>query len=344
MQYLPLGQTGLQVSRLCLGMMSFGSPTWRPWILDEEMARPIVRRAFELGFNFFETADMYSAGVSEELTGKFVREFGRREEVVIATKVFHPVQMDHNPARASTHQPPRRPNDRGLSRKRIFHAVDASLKRLGTDYIDLYQIHRLDPDTPMEETLEALHDIVKMGKVRYIGASSMWAWQFSKAQYLAQRHGWTRFVSMQNHYNLAYREEEREMIPLCRDLGVGLIPFSPLARGFLAGTRSRDDLQASPGDTSRAKTDDIAQQRFYRPEDFAVAQAASRVAQARGVSTAQVAYAWLLQRPGITAPIAGVSKAWQLEEAHAAMAVKLDAAEIEAIEAPYLPHPVLGHS
>ncbi len=343
MEYLTLGRTGLQVSRLCLGMMSFGTPAWRPWILDEAAARPIVRRAFEMGFNFFETADMYSAGVSEELTGKFVREFGRREEVVIATKVFHPVQMEHNPARDST-QPPRRPNDRGLSRKRIFHAVDASLRRLGTDYIDLYQIHRLDPETPMEETLEALHDIVKTGKVRYIGASSMWAWQFSKAHHLAQRHGWTPFVSMQNHYNLAYREEEREMIPLCRDLGVGLIPFSPLARGFLAGTRSRADLQSAPGDSSRAKTDDIAQQRFYRPEDFEVVEAASAVAKARGVSTSQVAYAWLLQRPGITAPIVGVSKDWQLEEAHAALALKLEAAEIASIEAPYRPHPVLGHS
>lgn len=344
MQYVQLGRTGLQVSQICLGMMTYGSPQWRPWTMDEEASRPVVRRAFELGINFFETADMYSAGVSEELTGKFVREFGRREEVVVATKVFHPVDMAYNPGKPGAAAPTRRPNDRGLSRKRIFHAVDASLRRLGMDYIDLYQIHRLDPDTPVEETMEALHDLVKAGKVRYIGASSMWAWQFAKMQQVAERHGWSRFASMQNHYNLAYREEEREMNPLCRDQGVALIPFSPLARGFLAGNRGRGDLAQDTQDKSRAKTDDIAQQRFYRDEDFNVVDALVEVAKARDASPAKVAYAWLLHQRGITAPIVGASKSYQVEDAVAATTLALREEELAALQRPYRPHPVLGHS
>jgi aryl-alcohol dehydrogenase-like predicted oxidoreductase len=260
MKYTRLGSTGLSVSRLCLGMMTYGTPAWRPWILDEAASRPLVKRAIELGINFFDTADTYSAGESEVLTGRFIAEFCRRDEVVIATKVFFPVTMETRQGQpAGTDRLP--PNTHGLSRKRIFHAIDASLKRLGTDYVDLYQIHRFDPRTPIEETMEALHDVVKAGKARYIGASSMWAWQFAKAQQVAKENGWTRFVSMQNHYNLVYREEEREMLPLCRDQGIAVIPWSPLARGFLAGNRVREDKSA--GETSRAKTDEIAQSLYY---------------------------------------------------------------------------------
>ncbi|MBC7954785.1 MAG: aldo/keto reductase, partial [Cytophagales bacterium] len=238
MKYTRLGSTGLNVSRLCLGMMTYGTSAWRPWILDEAASKPLVKRAVELGINFFDTADTYSGGESEVLTGKFLAEFCKRDEVVIATKVFFPVSMTEARTKPGVQVPP---NTQGLSRKRIFHAVDASLKRLNTDYIDLYQIHRWDARTPIEETMEALHDVVKAGKARYIGASSMWAWQFAKAQQIARDKGWTCFVSMQNHYNLAYREEEREMLPLCRDLGVGVIPWSPLARGFLAGNRAQGD-------------------------------------------------------------------------------------------------------
>ncbi len=341
MQYVRLGQTGLKVSRICLGMMTYGTPQWRPWVLDEAASRPLVKQAIELGLNFFDTADMYSAGASEVLTGKFLKDYCQREEVVVATKVYYPVELEFKGGSQSDVKPPRRPNRDGLSRKRIFHAVDASLQRLGTDYIDLYQIHRLDADTPMEETMEALHDVVKAGKVRYLGASSMWAWQFAKAQQLAKEHGWTRFVSMQNHYNLAYREEEREMNPLCREQGVALIPWSPLARGFLAGNRQLGDKEE--GSTERAKTDNIAQGYYYRASDFSVVAELSKLSQEKGVSNATLAYAWLLHK-GVTAPIVGASKSHQLDQAVAALNVELSAQDIFRLEAAYEPHPVLGHS
>ena len=340
MDYVNLGRTGLKVSRICLGMMTYGTSQWRPWILDEADARPIVRRAVDLGINFFDTADMYSAGASEELTGKFLREFTRRDEVVIATKVFFPVDLAFQPAAADSTPP--RPNTHGLSRKHIFEAVEASLKRLGVDYIDLYQIHRWDYQTPIEETMETLHDLVRSGKVRYIGASSMWAWQFAKAQHTAQSNGWAQFVSMQNHYNLIYREEEREMIPLCRDQGVALIPWSPLARGFLVGNRTADDNTA--GRTSRAKSDDLAHNLYYRDEDFAVVDRLSQVASQCGESNARIGYAWLLHQPGLAAPIVGASKIAHIEEAVAATQVKLSDEEIQLLNEPYRPHPVLGHS
>jgi len=340
MQYTRLGRTGLKVSRICLGMMTYGTPKWRPWILDEEASRPLVRHAVELGINFFDTADLYSGGQSEVLTGKFLREFCQREEVVVATKLFYPVDLDFKGGAALGVKPPQRPNADGLSRKRIFHAVDQSLQRLGTDYIDLYQIHRFDYGTPMEETMEALHDVVKAGKVRYLGASSMYAWQFARMQQIAKEHGWTPFVSMQNHYNLAYREEEREMIPLCRDQGVGLIPWSPLARGFLAGNRKREDKDS--GETSRAKTDDIAQKYYYRDSDFQVVEALSALAQKRGVTNATLAYAWLLHK-GVTAPIIGASKLHQLDQAAAAVDIVLTDEEVRQLQAPYEPHPVIGH-
>jgi aryl-alcohol dehydrogenase-like predicted oxidoreductase len=339
MEYINLGQTGLKVSRICLGMMTYGTSKWRPWVLDESDSHPIVQRAVELGINFFDTADMYSAGVSEELTGKFLREFTRRDEVVIATKVFFPVDIAFQGGYADSSPPP--PNTAGLSRKRIFSAVEASLKRLGIDYIDLYQIHRWDYETPIEETMEALHDLVKSGKVRYIGASSMYAWQFAKAQHIAQSKGMVRFVSMQNHYNLIYREEEREMIPLCRDMGVALIPWSPLARGFLAGNRTPDDISA--GRTARAKSDDYAQKLYYREEDFAVVNSLSELASKRGESNARIAYAWLLHQPGLAAPIVGASKIAHIEEAVAATQVKLSEDEIKLLGSSYKPHTVLGH-
>ncbi|MEO7241391.1 MAG: aldo/keto reductase [Variovorax sp.] len=341
MQYTRLGHTGLAVSRIALGMMTYGTPQWRPWVLDEAASREIVRHAVELGINFFDTADTYSAGESEKLTGKFVREFCRREEVVVATKVFNPVSLAFKGRNSAGEKPARVPNGDGLSRKRLFHAIDDSLARLGTDYVDLWQIHRLDHATPIEETMEALHDIVKSGKVRYIGASSMFAWEFAKAQQVAKEHGWTRFVSMQNHYNLAYREEEREMIPLCHDQGVGVLPWSPLARGFLAGNRAAGDAEA--GATVRAKSDDAAQKFYYGDDDFAVVAALSRLAQERGVANAALAYAWLLHK-GVTAPIVGASKAWQLDQAVAALDVQLNADEMAALEAAYRPHPILGHS
>ena len=341
MKYANLGASGLRVSRIALGMMTFGTPAWRPWVLDEAAARPIVRRAIELGINLFDTADMYSAGLSEEVTGRLLRDMAPRDEIVIATKLFHPVDIAFKGGNDPAPKPPQRPNTSGLSRKRIFSAVDASLKRLDTDFIDLYQIHRFDPTTPVEETMEALNDVVRAGKVRYIGASSMWAWQFAKMQHAAERAGWTRFVSMQNHYNVVYREEEREMIPLARDQGVGLVPWSPLARGFLAGNRGRDDR--SSGATERARTDEIALRLYYQDSDFAVLEALERLAQKKGVSNASLAYAWLMSRPGVTAPIVGSSKVWQLEEAVAALDVTLSADESEVLEAPYRPHPVLGH-
>ena len=340
MHYTRLGRSGLTVSRIALGMMSYGTPQWRPWVLDEAASRPLVRQAVELGINFFDSADMYSGGESEVLTGRFVREFCRRDEAVIATKLYYPVGLEFGGAQRSAATPAPRPNTSGLSRKRVLHAVDASLQRLGTDYIDLYQIHRFDPATPLEETMEALHDVVKAGKVRYLGACSMWAWQFAKAQAIARERGWTPFVSMQNHYNLAYREEEREMIPLCRDQGVGLIPWSPLARGFLAGNRKREDKDS--GETSRAKTDDIAQKYYYRDSDFTVLEALSALAARRGVSNATLAYAWLL-RKGVTAPIVGASKPYQLDHAAAAVDVALADDEVAQLEAAYEPHPVIGH-
>ena len=341
MQTTRLGNTGLVVSRLCLGMMTYGTPKWRPWVLDEAASRPLVRHAVEQGINFFDTADMYSAGESEVLTGRFVREFCRRDEAVVATKLFHPVDMGFGSGiapGANTYRP--RPNTSGLSRKRIFHAVDASLQRLGLDYIDLYQIHRWDNATPIEETMEALHDVVKAGKVRYLGASSMWAWQFAKAQGIARERGWTPFVAMQNHYNLAYREEEREMIPLCKDQGVALIPWSPLARGFLAGNRQAGDKAS--GATARAQTDEIAHKLYYRASDFATVERLAALAQARGVSNATLAYAWLLHK-GVTAPIFGASKRAQIDQAVAAVGLDLSVEEVARLEAGYEPHPVLGH-
>jgi aryl-alcohol dehydrogenase (NADP+) len=341
MDYVNLGASGLKVSRIALGMMTFGTPEWRPWVLTEDAARPIVQRAVELGINVFDTADMYSAGVSEEITGRLVREYAQRDEVIVATKVFFPVEMGFKGQNSPGPQPKPRPHRQGLSRKHIFAAVDASLKRLGLDWIDLYQIHRFDPAVPVEETMEALHDVVKSGKVRHIGASSMWAWQFAKMQQVARAHGWTPFVSMQNHYNLLYREEEREMIPLCLDQGVGLLPWSPLARGFLAGNRAREDRTA--GATSRAQTDEIAQRFYYQDGDFEVVDALKKVAEGRGESMARVAYAWLLGRRGVSAPIVGASQTWQLEDAVAATSIALSAEELKILEDAYRPHPVLGH-
>ena len=326
MQYTHLGRAGIQVSRICLGAMTYGTSKWRPWVLDEEPSRPFIRRAIELGVNFFDTADMYSDGLSEEVLGRALSEFARREEVIIATKVYFPTGPSQN--------------ERGLSRLHILRSIDSSLRRRGTDYVDLYQIHRWDPETPIEETLEALHDVVKAGKARYIGASSMYAWQFAKALYLADQHGWTRFMSMQNHYNLVYREEEREMLPLCRDQHIGVIPWSPLARGFLAGNRTREQW----GDTVRAKTDDFAKSMYFQDSDFAVVSRVKTLAAARAVTPAQIALAWLLHRPGITAPIIGASRMPQLEESVAAVEIQLTQEEVSSLEEPYKPHPVLGHS
>jgi aryl-alcohol dehydrogenase (NADP+) len=326
MDYVRLGSTGLKVSRLCLGCMTYGSKKWRDWILEEEESRPFFRRALEMGINFFDTADMYSVGVSEEITGRALRDFAQRDKVVIATKVFNPMGDD--------------PNQKGLSRKHIHHAIDDSLRRLGTDYIDLYQIHRFDYETPIEETLRALDDVVRAGKALYIGASSMFAYQFTKMLKTSDALGLARFVSMQNHYNLVYREEEREMLPLCREEGIGVIPWSPLARGFLAGNRRAQDF----GDTVRAKTDDYAQKLYYQPSDFTVVERVTEIAKHRGVPNAQVALAWLLRQPGITAPIIGASKMRHLEDAVAALSLKLEDAELKALAGPYQPHPVLGHS
>ena len=342
MQTTRLGRSGLQVSRLALGMMTWGTTAWRPWIRSEDEGRPVFRRAVELGINFFDTADMYSAGLSEEITGRYLREFCRRDEAVVATKVFYPVDLAFKGGNAPGPKPAPAPNAAGLSRKRILAAIDASLTRLKLDHVDLYQIHRFDPQVPVEETMEALHDVVRAGKARYLGASSMYAWQFAKLQSAAERHGWTPFISMQNHYNLAYREEEREMNPYCLDTGVGLIPWSPLARGFLAGNRSRED--AAAGATSRAATDDIALKLYYRDEDFAVVEALKAVAAARGASPATVAYAWLLSRPGVAAPIVGVSSVAQLEQASAALEIALTVEEVAALEAPYRPHSIAGHT
>jgi aryl-alcohol dehydrogenase (NADP+) len=326
MEYVNLGKSGLKVSRICLGMMTYGTSKWRDWVLDEEESRPFIRRALEGGVNFFDTADMYSKGMSEQVLGRALKDFSRREEMVIATKVYFPMGSG--------------PNQRGLSRLHILNAIDDSLGRLGTDYVDLYQIHRWDNSTPIEETLEALHDVVKSGKARYIGGSSMYAWQFARSLYLADLHGWTRFISMQNHYNLIYREEEREMIPLCLEEGIGLIPWSPLARGFLAGNRSMETF----GETVRAKTDDFAQSMYFQEEDFKVVDRAQQLAEQKGVTSAQIALAWLLHQPGITAPIIGASKMKHLEEALAALDIELSGEEIAYLEEPYQPHRVLGHS
>ena len=327
MQYKRLGSTGLQVSRICLGTMTYGAKSWREWVLEEEESKPFFRRALEAGINFFDTADMYSLGVSEEITGRALKEFGpSRDKVIIATKVFNAMNDD--------------PNAKGLSRKHIHHAIDDSLRRLKTDYIDLYQIHRFDPETPIEETLEALDQVVRQGKALYIGASSMYAWQFSKMLAKSRELGLARFATMQNHYNLIYREEEREMLPLCREEGIGVIPWSPLARGFLAGNRTKQDH----GETIRAKTDDYAQKLYYQPSDFTVVDRVTEVARQHGVSNAQVALAWVAAQPGITAPIIGASKITQLDEAIAALDVRLSPEDLKALAEPYQPHKILGHS
>jgi len=330
MEYVNLGGTGTKVSRLALGMMTYGAKSWREWVLEWDEASPLIQRAFKAGINFFDTADMYSVGASEEITGRAVKEFAtNRDEVVIATKVFNPMSEGLN--------------DRGLSRKHIMASIDKSLKRLGTDYVDLYQIHRFDPETPVEETLEALNDVVKAGKALYLGASSMYAWQFlSMLNYQKQR-GLAEFVTMQNHYNLVYREEEREMIPLCLSEGVGLIPWSPLARGFLAGNRKANEDKLK-GETTRARTDVYAHQLYYRESDFAVVDRLTEVAEARGVKNAQVALAWMLGKPGVSAPIIGASKMYQLDDAIAAMEIKLTEDEVKKLEEGYEPHPVLGHA
>jgi len=325
MEYVNLGRTGLRVSRVCLGMMSFGNDSERPWVLDEEAAEPIVRAAVEGGVTFFDTADTYSAGASEVATGHILPKYLGREEMVVATKVFMPVTPGENGG--------------GLSRKHILAGIDASLTRLGMDYVDLYQIHRWDNRTPVEETMEALHDVVRAGKARYIGASSMFAWQFAKAQAAADANGWTRFVSMQNHYNLIYREEEREMIPQCVDMGVGVIPWSPLARGVLAGNRTRSGERR----TTRSETDDFTNYLYNQPTDFDVVERVAEVAGGRGVPAAQVALAWLLQKRGVTAPIVGATKTGHLSDALAAEQLVLEESEVERLEEPYAPHPVLGH-
>jgi len=326
MTYTSIGQSGLKVSRICLGMMTYGSRQWRDWILEEDEARPIVKRAVELGINFFDTADMYSLGVSEEVTGKLLREFTRREEVVVATKVFFNMNPDD-------------PNAHGLSRKHIMDGIDASLSRLGMECVDLFQIHRWDYETPIEETMEALHDVVKSGKARYIGASSMYAWQFAKAQYTADANGWTRFISMQNHWNAVYREEEREMVPLCLDQGVGCLPWSPLARGFLAGNRTKRSQDV----TARSKVDRFADSMYFRDNDFEVLKRVKTVAKQRGAKPAQVALAWLLQKDGVSSPIVGASKLEYVEEAVEAAKIQLEPEEVTMIEEPYEPHPILGH-
>jgi 1-deoxyxylulose-5-phosphate synthase len=324
MEFVRLGSTGLKVSRICLGMMTYGSPEWHPWTLDEAAARPFVKRALERGINFFDTADMYSRGVSEEITGRALKDFAKRDQVIVATKVCQPMGDG--------------PNDKGLSRKHLLDGIDASLRRLGMDYVDLYQIHRFDYDTPIEETMQALDDIVRAGKARYIGASSMYAWQFGKMLAAADKHGWTRFVSMQNHLNLIYREEEREMLPLCRAEGVGVIPYSPMARGFLAGDRTKQ----GGGETTRAKSDKLAAKFYFADADFAIADRVGDVAQRRDVSRMQVALAWVLSRPGVTAPIVGASKLNHLDEAIDALKVKLTAEESTYLEELYRPHTVVG--
>ena len=318
------GPTGLKVSKICLGTMTYGSNKWRKWVLEEEEGRPFIQRALELGINFIDTADMYSDGVSEEILGRALRDFGpSRDKIVISTKLYMPMGND--------------PNQRGLSRKHIMHSIDNSLRRLGTDYVDLYQVHRFDAETPVEETLRALDDLVKAGKVLYTGASSMAAWQFAKMLYVADQLGVSRFVSMQNLYNVVYREEEREMMPLCVEEGIGVIPYSPLARGFVAGNRRKEDF----GDTRRAKVDEYSKRMFFKDYDFEVVDRVSAVAKRRGVSNAQVALAWLLHQPAVVAPIIGATKLEHLEDAVGASELKLDDEELAALGEGYVPHPVL---
>jgi aryl-alcohol dehydrogenase (NADP+) len=325
MEYTRFGSTGLKVSRLALGTMGFGNRAWRKWALEEEESRPIIRRALELGINFFDTADMYSVGRSEEILGRALADFGaRRDTVVIATKAFNPMSKD--------------PNDRGLSRKHLFHSIDASLKRLRTDYVDVFQVHRWDAETPVEETLRALHDIVTAGKALYTGASTMFTWQFARLVYAADRLGVARPASMQPYYNILYREEEREMLPFCRAEGIAVIPYSPIARGFVTGNRRREDW----GDTVRAKTDDYMKALYYTAQDFDITARITDVASRRGIPNVQVALAWMLQQPGITAPIVGVTKLEQLDELAGTLAVKLDSAEMTALSELYRPHEVVA--
>ena len=326
MEYVRFGNTGMVVSKICLGCMTYGQPTDRwPWALNEEQSRPFIQKALELGINFFDTADVYTAGASEEVVGRALKDFASRDEVVLATKVFNPMGPG--------------PNDKGLSRKHIMSAIDASLKRLGTDYVDLYQIHRWDYDTPIEETMEALHDVVKAGKARYIGASSMFSWQFAQAQYIADLNNWTRFVSMQPQYNLVYREEEREMLPFCKDQKIAVIPWSPLARGLLTGKRSKER-----NETERAKTDAFGKSLYTRDDDFAIADRVTQLADSRGIPATQVALAWLFSKPIVTAPIIGASKPGHLEDAVGSLSVTLSDDEIKQLEELYQPHPVLGFS
>ena len=323
MEYAHLGSTGLKVSRICLGCMGFGQPAeGNQWVLDEQHSRPYIQRALEAGINFFDTADVYSYGMSETVTGRALRDFARRDEVVVATKVRFPMGKS--------------PNDQGLSRKHIMSSIDASLQRLGTDYVDLYHIHRWDYETPIEETLEALHEVVRAGKARYIGASAMYAWQFAKALYTADLHGWTRFVSMQPHYNLIYREEEREMLPLRQDQKIAVIPFSPLARGLL-GRKPTEETQ-------RGQNDVLVKERYGQADNKIIIQRVSDLAEKRGLPMAQVALAWMLSKPGITVPIIGATKPHHLEDAVAALSVKLSPEEIQYLEEAYLPHPVIGFS
>lgn len=325
MKYMNLGRSGLQVSRICLGCMSFGSKKWREWVIEEEESRPIIKKALELGINFFDTANMYSVGVSEEITGRALKDFARRDEIVLATKVYFPMSE--------------LPNQGGLSRKHIFEALEASLKRLGTDYVDLYQIHRWDYNTPIEETMQALNDLVRAGKVRYIGASSMFAWQMAKALYTAKNRGWANFISMQNHYNLVYREEEREMLPLCQEEGVGVIPWSPLARGFLSGNRTKDGHTK----TLRGEKDDFSTKLYNLPTDFSIAERLAEVAASKEVTASQLALAWLLSKPTVVSPIIGTSKTSQLEDAIKSLEVTVSQEEQKALEELYEPHKILGH-
>jgi aryl-alcohol dehydrogenase (NADP+) len=328
MEYVKLGNTGLQVSRICLGMMSYGDPNWSlaTWVLPAEEAEEPVKRALELGINFFDTAEVYSNGASEEVTGKLLRQYAQRDEVIVATKVFYGTHLDD----------PAKPTQIGLSRKHIMEEIDASLRRLDMEYVDILYIHRWDECTPIEETMEALHDVVRAGKALYVGASSMHTWQFAKAQYTADLHGWTRFVAMQNHYNLIYREEEREMIPFCMDQGVAVVPWSPLARGFLAGNRTRD----KGGETKRCQTDTWAHDAYYLEADFDTVDVVKEVAAEHGVQPAQIAMAWLLHKPEITCPIIGATKLEHLDAAVAAMDIELTEEEVARLEAPYEPHPI----
>lgn len=327
MNYRRFGTTGMKVSALCLGTMTYGSPKWREWVLDEQASRPFIKQALDTGINFFDTADMYSLGESERVVGRALLDYANREDVIVATKVFHPMGEG--------------PNNRGLSRKHIMTAIDSSLQRLGTDHVDLYQIHRWDYHTPVEETMEALHDVVKAGKARYIGASSMYAWQFAKAQHTAQMHGWTRFATMQPMYNLIYREEEREMLPLCIDQGVGVIPWSPLARGVLAGKT----VQGEGGESTRAKTDENTRKWHLGSDmDQPVIDALRKVATNRGTSMAQVALAWVMSNPAVTAPIIGASKPGHIDDAVAALELTLSDDEKAALEGVYVPHRIAGHS